>query len=164
MTDVSLRKTLIVLVPSYKVREIFMSQSIANLLHSFITSDAHWKIRLIKQWPDIAGTMHTYTAIETISNDSITISVENSCLMQELYHLSPLILSKINLTLDQPRIKNVRFKLQNNKKSMFKSKRVQEEVVYKKIPPLSIKEQKAISSIADPELKNALLLFRKRCY
>lgn len=141
-----------------------MAQPIANLLHSFISRDSHWKIQLIKQWPEIAGAMHIYTGIETISKDCVTISVENSCLMQELYHLSPLLVSKINLTLDQPRIKNVRFKLQYSKKSMVKDKIIREEYVCKKIPPLSMKEKKALSCVADPELKNALLSFRKRCY
>ncbi len=141
-----------------------MTKSLQTLLDSLFSNNTHWKINLLKNWPNIAGKLHMHISIEKITDTSVILVVDNSCLLQELYHLSPLLLEKINQTLDQPRIKNVRFKLKSEKKRRTK-KQVQKPKLQKKIiTKLHPRDTKQLAIIKDPELKKALANFRLRCY
>ena len=77
--------------------------------------------------------------------------------------LSPVILQTINGNLDQPRIKRLRFKQlgrkKNNKSNQPAPRSKQETVIH-----LKKKEQKALESIEDEQLRNALKKFLIRCY
>ncbi|HSC25532.1 MAG TPA: DUF721 domain-containing protein [Candidatus Babeliales bacterium] len=140
-----------------------MATCLKDLLQMLIQPEKNWKTDLLYRWNDIVGSLHSKVRIEKIYDDMLILGVFHSCWMQELYLLSSLLITKINENLDQPRIKQIRFKLIGLK-------------TIKKISPLSHKtkkeenikltkeDERIIAKIADPTLRDALKAFRIRCY
>ncbi|MCK5633099.1 DUF721 domain-containing protein [bacterium] len=140
-----------------------MAQSLKNLLPSVLKQEGSWKINLLKNWPTILGNLKTKVLLEKIQDSTLVLSVNDSCWLQELYLLSPILLKTINEKLDRPRIKRLRFKQAGIKKVKTK------QATRKKIKPckpveLSSKENKALQTIDDPQLQKALKQFLVRCY
>lgn len=140
-----------------------MAICLKELLHALIRPDKDWKTNLLYQWNSIIGSLHDKVRIEKIYDDTIILGVFHSCWMQELYILSPLLIKTINEKLDQPHIKQIRFKHISKKKPLQdKSTR---NVTKKERPvQLTQKDERSLAKIADPGLKNALTAFRMRCY
>ena len=91
------------------------------------------------------------------------MSILNSCWMQELHLLAPLLIKTINEKLDQPHIKEIRFK-QIGLKSHKKTKTTPPVIKKKKEVVLTKEDECAIAKITDPALQEALKAFRIRCY
>jgi hypothetical protein len=140
-----------------------MAVYLKELLHSIINPEKNWKIDLLYQWNDIVGSLHTKVRIEKIHNDMLILGVFHSCWMQELYLLSPLLIKKINEKLDQPYIKNIRFK-QIGLKQMKKNDRLHANIKKKKDVQLTQEDNRALATVSDPTLREALKAFRLRCY
>ena len=140
-----------------------MAVYLKELLHSIINPEKNWKIDLLYQWNDIVGSLHTKVRIEKIHNDMLILGVFHSCWMQELYLLSPLLIKKINEKLDQPYIKNIRFK-QIGLKQMKKNDRLHTNIKKKKDVQLTQEDNRALATVSDPTLREALKAFRLRCY
>jgi len=87
-----------------------MALRLKELLHTLIHPEKNWKTNLLYQWHDIIGSLHSKVRIEKIYDDTLILGVFHSCWMQELYLLSPLLIKTINEKLDQPHIKQIRFK------------------------------------------------------
>ena len=101
--------------------------------------------------------------MEKIHEDTLILGVQDSCWLQELYLLSNMLLKSINQTLDQPRIKHLRFKTIGIKKEKQRRVNVKKERCF--IPVvLNSCETKALQEVKDPELKKALENFLIRCY
>lgn len=134
-----------------------------NLLQNILKVDHDWKLQLITQWPEIIGSLSSKVTLEKVTDDTIVLGVSDSCLMQELYLLSPVLISSINKKLDQPRVKQVRFKCAGRKKE---KKVIQQNAAIKpqKDVDLSSREKQALNAIEDPALREALKAFRIRCY
>lgn len=133
-----------------------------NFIHSYLSHQSDWKLALIKEWPEIIGNLASKVSLEKVGDDTVILGVSDSCLMQELYLLSPLLITTINKKLDQPRIKQIRFKQAGRKKKKA-------EIQIKEIEPekeisLSTREKHALNVIQDPALRAALKAFRIRCY
>lgn len=141
-----------------------MAKHIKTFLSNLITPKDNWKVTLLYNWRSIIGNLHKKVTIEKIYNDSIVLGVQNSCWMQELYMLSPLLIKIINEKLDRPRIKQVRFKHTGRKNDKQKQKKQSTFESHKKHVSLSSAEKKALEHITDPNLRNALQAFRIRCY
>lgn len=140
-----------------------MAHTIKTLLNSVLHIQDDWKIDLLRRWPEIIGDLGSKVILEKIEDSTLVVSVENSCWLQELYLLSPVLIKAINEKLDQPRIKRLRFKQQGIKKkgkqsTTIKPKRTLKEVI------LSQREHSALEKITDPELNRALKSFLVRCY
>lgn len=133
-----------------------------NILQNYLEHETDWKLKLIKHWPEIIGNLSNKVTLEKVTDDSILLGVYDSCLMQELYLLSPVLLSSINKKLDQPRIKQVRFK-QAGRKKVKKIVEKKINVPLKEVH-LSSREKDALVAIEDPALREALKAFRIRCY
>jgi len=139
-----------------------MAVCLKELLHSLIRPEKNWKTNLLYQWHDIIGSLHSKVRIEKIYDDTIILGVFHSCWMQELYLLSPLLIKTINEKLDQPHIKQIRFKhighkeVQKNIKPNYVKK--------KKDVQLTKEDEKSLAKIVDPTLRSALKAFRLRCY
>ena len=134
-----------------------------QLLANLINPQKNWKTDLLYRWHEIIGSLHSKVRIEKIGDDMIVLGVSHPCWMQELYLLSPLLIKTINEKLDQPYIKQIRFKqigLKPSKKKSFTHQTLQK----KKVIPLTIQDEHALKRITDPALKEALRLFRMRCY
>lgn len=132
------------------------------LKHLFGTTHA-WQFTLLNNWKTIIGKLHTKVIIEKIYNDTIILGVIDSCWLQELYLLSPVLLNRINKTLDQPYIKKIRFKKQSTLKKKRDKKRyhaVIKEHCYLPSP----KEEQVLQAINNVELRTVLKDFLVRCY
>ncbi|HEX4068759.1 MAG TPA: DUF721 domain-containing protein [Candidatus Babeliales bacterium] len=140
-----------------------MTVYLKDILHTIINPEKNWKTDLLYKWNDIIGPLHDKVRIEKIYDNTLILGVFHSCWMQELYLLAPLLITTINEKLDQPYIKEIRFKhigLKPQKK--------------KKLAPVTIKKKKeiiltqadecALAQVTNPELQEALKAFRIRCY
>ncbi len=142
-----------------------MTSHIKTLLQPLLQSkEQQWKIKLLKKWPQIVGPLAHKVIIEKIYQELIVLGVYDSCWMQELYLLSTTLLQVINQNLDQPRMKQVRFKLIG--KTRDKKKKNVAENHTNDMPPIKLTptEQNALNRITDPHLRSALQAFLIRCY
>ena len=137
-------------------------RTLKNIVQTLKYLPNNWKTKLLAEWADIAGELQTHVSLEKITDDTVILAVTDSCWLQELYLLSPLIKSLINKKLTEPRIKHI--KLYQKKQSQ---KIVSEIQPTPSIPsvdvPLTQSEKKALECIEDTELQKVLKLFRDRC-
>lgn len=142
-----------------------MTQKIDSLIQKFFNQEQKWQIDLLAKWNTILGPLHTKVQLEKIDNDTLVLGVFDSCWMQELYLLSPLLLKTINESLDQPRIKQLRFKkIVSIKKQEAKQKNSTSLTKKCTSIELSPQEKKALAAIEDQQLQQALRNFLIRCY
>jgi hypothetical protein len=140
-----------------------MALYLKELLHALIHPEKNWKTNLLYQWHDIIGSLHSKVRIEKIYDDTLILGVFHSCWMQELYLLSPLLIKTINEKLDQPYIKQIRFKHVGLKE--LHKKNVNNNVTKKKkIVELTKEDERTLAKITDPALRDVLKTFRIRCY
>jgi hypothetical protein len=140
-----------------------MAQSLKSLLTTLVEPDNNWKLMLLNNWKTIIGTMSEHVCIEKVHEDTVVLVVTDSCWLQEIYMLSQLILRKINQSLDQPRIKHLRFKQAGIRKKRVVPTQPQREKKYVSVA-LSPQERAALKKIDDPQLSAALEQFLIRCY
>jgi hypothetical protein len=139
-----------------------MSVHIKQILDICLNTNT-WRAALLRNWPQIIGRLSNRVHIEKIGDDTLTLSVSDSCLMHELHLLSSVLCTTINQTLDQPYIKQIRFKKaalpQTKKQSTY-------EGAACKIKPirLTAAEQHALSLMTDIELRDVLKAFCVRCH
>ncbi|MGB8467495.1 MAG: DciA family protein [Candidatus Babeliales bacterium] len=137
---------------------------VAQLLSTYQNSD--WKIAIIKQWPDIIGDLAAHVVIEKIDDTVITLGVFDSCWLQELHLLSPLLLQKINRTLDDKKIKQVRLKQVPRTRNKQLLKKHQKESTQRNNKAVALHQQEiqALARVPDKALANALKrFFEKIC-
>lgn len=139
-----------------------MAVYLKDLLNKIVHPEKNWKTNLLYQWHDIVGSLHSKVRIEKIYDDTLILGVFNSCWMQELYLLSPLLIKTINEKLDQPYIKQLRFKYVNIKISKKNSKT--SHTKKNKDIKLTKEDERTLAKITDPTLRDALKAFRMRCY
>jgi hypothetical protein len=141
-----------------------MTRSIKTLLEPFFQSINHdWKIKLLKEWPTIMGSLARYVSIVKIYDDTIFLGVYDSCWLQELYMLSSEIKNTINQNLDQSRIKQIRFKqIGRSSKQPLATPTDHAELSFP--IELSAREKVALGRIKNENLRMALESFLIRCY
>ena len=139
-----------------------MSTPIKKILQQLIGAPDNWQLKLLANWEVIVGSIKTKVNLLKIADDTLILGVMDSCWMQELHLLSPLLIKKINENLDRPRIKHLRFKsigLKKEKKEPF----VMEKKIIKPVR-LSSNEQQRLAEIKDPQLRQLLQDYLIRCY
>lgn len=136
-------------------------KTIGDFLPSVMTGSESWKMQLLRAWPTVLGDLTPLVSLEKIDEPVLVLGVQDSCWLQELYMLSPLIIKMINKNLDQPRIKALRFKTRGTKNVTPEKKKV--ERLLKPTVPLTSRELAALEKIGDVQLKEALQGFLKRC-
>lgn len=136
-------------------------KKIGDFLPSVMIGPDAWKMQLLRAWPTVLGDLTPLVSLEKIDNDTLILGVQDSCWLQELYMLSPLILKMINKNLDQPRIKALRFKTRGTKKATPEKALPTRKTVAAR--PLSVRERAALETIQDGQLKEALQGFLMRC-
>ena len=141
-----------------------MTTALKNLLPTIFPKKDEWKYHLLRIWPEIIGDLGTKVRIEKILDETIVLGVLNSCWLQELYALSPVFIKMININLDKPRIKQVRFKkagaLKNNCRTRKKTRR---QDTPNNIP-LTTQQKHALARLKDPQLAHTLEQFLKHCH
>jgi len=139
-----------------------MSRPIKELLHTFMQPSEHWQIQLVQQWHAIFGDLSRHITCQKIEHTIITLGVYDSCWMQELYALTPTLLTAINAALNAPHIKQIRFKkvMRPIKKSVPEPRKTP-FVLPDRI--LSSAEKQALAQVRNEELRAALKKFLLRC-
>ena len=140
-----------------------MAKKIKNILDSVFCKKTNWKIELLQNWPNIIGQLKTKVRLEKINNDSLVLGVYDSCWLQELYLLSPILLKKINEKLENHTFKRLRFKQVGMKEYKKKRKTKRGVLIHKEII-LTTKEKETLKKIKDPDLCDALRSFLVRCH
>ena len=140
-----------------------MAPLIKDLIHTILPSDRDWKLKLLQEWSSIMGNLSSHVRLEKIQEDCLILGVYDSSWMQELYLLTPFLLQTINEKLDQPRIKQLRFKYVSSFKKEKKAFSSFSAKAHATIT-LTKQEENALDAIGDPELKKALRSFLVRCY
>lgn len=140
-----------------------MAEEIKNIISSILSNQNDWKIKLLQSWPEIIGQLKSKVVLEKINDDSLVIGVYDSCWLQELYLLSPILLKKINKKLETQSFKRLRFK-QVDIKNYKKAKKVEKFAPIKIERHLTTKEERALEKINDDGLKIALKSFLIKCH
>lgn len=138
-----------------------MTRPLKDFIPIFIQKHNDWKIKLAQNWESIIGPLSAQVTLEKIDKDIAILGVYDSCWMQELYLLSPLLLKTINTTLDQPYIKQLRFKKAAHNQPQ---KKPQATVYTPKPVVLTYTEEHALQVVDDPSLRLVLKKFLIRCY
>lgn len=137
---------------------------ISDILPQLFKDDQQWKYQLLSNWQNIFGNMSDKIYLERINTDTLILAVYDACWMQELYTMTPLLITSINKTLDKPYVKQLRFKragIRQKKESSITKQKI--EKPHKPII-LTISEEKALASIKDQELAKVMKDFLIRCY
>lgn len=137
---------------------------IADILPYIFNDEHQWKYQLLRNWQNIFGTMSDKVYLERINNDILVLAVYDACWMQELYTLSPLLISSINKALDKPYIKQLRFKRAGIRPKKISRPQEQRPHIPRKSILLTAREEKALSAIKDTQLAAAMKEFLIRCY
>lgn len=140
-----------------------MTILLKDMLHDFLGADDDWRITLLKQWPNIIGSLQTRVRIEKIEGDRLVLGVYEVHWMQELFLLSRVLLRSINGYLDQPRIAHVRFTLVEEKSYKLKAGKPEQKT--NKLTPsaLTLEQLTALQCIVDDQLKAMLISYLGRC-
>jgi len=140
-----------------------MAHDIKNIINTVLGNQNNWKIKLLRQWPNIIGNLKNRVRIEKIQGECLILGVYDACLLQELYLLSPILLKTIHQKLENIPVKKLRFKQVGTKREKkCKSHKIRREI--KKTVELTEKEQKTLKKIKDPDLEKALKQFLIRCH
>lgn len=139
-----------------------MAQHIKNFITQLFPKNDNWKWQLLYEWPKIIGKLYDKVTIEKIGTDHMVIGVTHATWLQELYLLSPVLRAKINKTLDEPRIKTIRFIAVGIKKSTKEHTHLVPEPAPHNYY-LTQQEEGALCIIENNELKDALKKYRLRC-
>lgn len=140
-----------------------MTQPVKTILDHLLSQHNNWQLQLLNQWPSIVESIKTRVHLLKIDTDTLTIGVQDSCWLQELYLLSPLLIATINQKLDQPRIKQLRFKALGTQK--MKEKKEQSKTFRpKRTIILSPQEQATLAQVPDEQLRTALKNYLIRCH
>lgn len=140
-----------------------MAQPVKTILDDLLSQHNNWQLQLLNHWPSIVGTIKTRVHLLKIDTDTLTIGVQDSCWLQELYLLSPLLLVTINQKLDQPRIKHLRFKALGSPEEK-KKKETTKYVRPKRTINLCPREKEVLAQIADEQLRDELKKYLIRCH
>lgn len=122
---------------------------------------ASWQLKIISDWPLIVGNICKQARVEKIYEETVILGVYDTCWLQQLHLLSNMIIRKINLYLGDDYIKQIRLKYVQ-KHHFPKIKPLPAVQLYPH--KLSIKEEKALNKILDPELKSSIQQFLNRCH
>jgi len=135
-----------------------MAKKIKSVLNTVFSRQNSWKIKLLQNWPAIIGKLKSKVRLEKINHDSLVLGVYDSCWLQELYLLSPILLKRINEKLENRCFKKLRFKqvgIQKNKKvKLYKKGEGKKQIV-----TLTKREKETLKKINDPGLSTALKKF-----
>lgn len=140
-----------------------MATPIKTILDTLFTAKNNWQLQLLNNWPTIIGSIQTKVQLLKIYDDSLVVGVMDSCWLQELYLMSPLLIHMINEKLDRPRIKQLRFKTMGVSEKKIKKSPKKRECIIKNFS-LSTREKEVLASIQDDQLRSVLKEYLLRCY
>lgn len=139
-----------------------MAVLVRDIIPQVLEKQRDWRTVLARDWGHLVGSLATRTCLEKIYDDTVVIGVYESHWMQELFLLSSDIKDLLNNALGTSRIRQVRFKLVEERK------RAQRVMYPKKTgrpaeSPLNASQKQALLRITDDGLRQALADFWARC-
>jgi len=140
-----------------------MARAVGDYVRAALCTQDNWKLYLLSNWDSIIGTIKAKVTLEKIDDDTLVLGVYDACWMQELYLLSHVLLATINQRLDQPRIKHLRFKRAGKRPPRKSSPQQSTQRTYEPVV-LTEHEKRALATVDDPHLREALSSFLIRCY
>ncbi len=141
-----------------------MAQALKKLLNNYLYQD-NWRTYLLDKWPTIVGSLHTKVHIQQITkNNTLVLAVIDSCWLQELYLLSATLLKTINNALEEPHVKKLHFRLAGTAKTNYRIHKKKNAPTHTATISLHKREEHALNTIDDEELKKLLRLFCIRCH
>lgn len=140
-----------------------MAKALHEIIATCLPTD-NWRLMLIKEWPRILGPLSSKVSVESIHDGTIVLGVNDACLMQELFLLSPLIVSTIQKTIGNSYIKHVRLKRTEMMIYQKKSSQKTERPCAQKAVSLTRVETHALECVTDLELREALKNYCMRCH
>jgi hypothetical protein len=139
-----------------------MPRLIKELIEHFLTHNtSDWQLRLMRQWPDMVGNLHTKMSLEKIEGSVLKIGVYDSHWIPELFMLTPTMVRAINHKLGGTYIASMRFSLKE-KKQKSAQRPVTPSIVYRKVV-LTTQQQQMLTTIKDDDLRSALKEYLIRC-
>lgn len=138
-----------------------MAKIIQDILPSIFNFD-DWRIKLLQNWDTIVGDLRFKMKLEKIQENTVFIGVYETCWMQELYMLSKFIVKTINSKLGESYIKDIRFKLASEKSEKGQDLPKKKFRLTKNLE-LTSDQKKALKSIEDEQLQDALISFFNSC-
>jgi len=140
-----------------------MAKEIKTILETLFAHHNNWHLQLLQSWPSIVGNIKTDVHLLKIYEDTLVIGVMDSCWLQELYLLSPLLIQTINQKLDLPRIKKLRFKSIGITDKKIK-KESHKKVIVEKAIQLTTRETAMLAQVKDKQLATVLHDYLLRIY
>lgn len=142
-----------------------MPRNISKILADIFPKKEQWKIKLFQKWGTIIGKLKNKVRIEKISPNLIVLGVTHPAWAQELHLLSDVLKQRINKALGGERIKKIRFKVVNMKKSSSSNKKINEvqKTTLNEKNLFSKKEEKTLKKIKNKDLRLVLEQYYKRC-
>jgi len=136
-----------------------MTMVIKEALEQVLGSYDDWRFKLLKSWSVCIGPLHAHVRLERIYNDVLVLGVYDIHWMQELYMLSRTILASINQLLGAQHITELKFKIveRPRRRSSLTTGLLDARGSRKR--ELTDREYRALASVKDPHLKEALLAF-----
>ena len=139
-----------------------MATLLREYIHTLLlVNNEDWKSKLIREWAQIVGNLHTKMCLEKIEGAVLKIGVYDSHWIHELFMLAPMIVRTINTALGGSYVVSVRFGVKE-KKRVVALYDVEQQVVQQPIE-LTLQQQQMLSNITDNELRLSLEQFLKRC-
>jgi hypothetical protein len=139
-------------------------QKIDSIIPLIFEQEYKWKYQLLSNWQNIFGKMSDKLYLERINDDTLVLAVYDACWMQELYTLSPLLITTINKIFDKPYINHLKFKRAGIRKKKEPFKKHEPYITKQMVYHLTAREEKALASVKDEQLAQALRDFLMRCY
>jgi hypothetical protein len=139
-------------------------ERLADIIPFLFQHEHQWKYDLLRNWQTIFGNMSNRVHLESINKDILVLAVKDACLMQELYTLSPVLLTAINQVLDKPHIQHLRFKRAGITEKKIIKKQEHKKTILRSSIILTAQEERALSTIKDPLLAQAMKEFLIRCH
>ena len=132
-------------------------KSIKDIIYNTITvkQEKNWHLDLIKNWPNIARGLEKYLTIYKIVNNTLTLEVNDSSWLQEIYLLSPIILTRIQQFC--PMIKKIKVQKNNNPKYLNDDTALPKNKI-------TLNEKNLVKDFKDQELANYLLNYFAICH
>jgi len=145
------------------VERIAMALLLKEYIEDILAKHDTWYSRLATQWETIVGSLHQRIRLEKVFDDTIVIGVYDSHWMQELYLLSPELCQRINDFMGEQRINHIRFMLVERREKIARKTFSKKKIFRPIVVPLTAQQSKALESISDTELRQALTDFWGRC-
>lgn len=137
-------------------------RSLQSLLAHIQTHSSGWRGDLIRHWRDCVGNLADHMSCAKVEGATLYVHVHNSRWMHELYMLTPEIISSILQKVPQAPIRDIRYTYKPRAKRAVAAEYESAEVRDMQPVRLTPRERESLESVADAELRAAILTYRAR--